>query len=712
MTQTPTVSVIVPIYNVEDYLEECLDSILSQTLQNIEVICVNDGSTDSSLEIIQRYEKEDSRVAIIDKPNAGYGHSVNQGLERATGEWISIIEPDDWIGERMYEHLVEEAHLADGTTPDIVKSSYWLYFDLEGSDPYVVRPNLMNCMSGWRHEFDPRKNFEVLKHHPSIWSAIYRRAFIEEKNIRMIEPKGAGWADNPWFFETILQANRIVWVPCAYYRYRQTNPNASSKMADFRMPFERLRDIRGVLDRLDMHSDRLLLAVYLRSFNYICDSILEEFGFPESDPELQALIREVFEWMDPKLVLRANNGLSQAKKDYYRDFMGLKMAKVKEVSASSTPLITVVLPMKDDRRGLWQTVDSLRRQTFTDFEVLLINCVSSDRSAEIAQGLSQRDKRFRFIEEQTGNIGCGFNTGIVNANGRWVMFLRAGVELGSKAVFARIAEAVAQPEANGVEAVLLRRDLQKYVLKTVTTTTGGDKNESVKWGVVNSDGIEGEIALGVDLAVYPKVFNWNFLADKGILFLPEGDNSGFAFSVRAMSQVRKVAFVFKAQAFGGNRERLERRFIKEEEDLIAHEKVKFEAMAKAALEVGTPTAVIVGRVSILRAMGYSLHLKGLAHSGKAYYEMLKEVFEDGLGLNLDSYEGYQGDRLSLQCAFETTYEQYTKGENAARRARAESAAQGRGALACELDRTKSSRSYQLATSISKGAKKVRKVIKR
>ena len=97
------VSIIIPTYNVEMFLDECLESIQRQTLQDIEIICVNDGSTDHSLEIIKKYAENDPRFVIVDKENGGYGKAMNVGLDKATGEYIGIVEPDDYVPLAMYE---------------------------------------------------------------------------------------------------------------------------------------------------------------------------------------------------------------------------------------------------------------------------------------------------------------------------------------------------------------------------------------------------------------------------------------------------------------------------------------------------------------------------------------------------------------------------------------------------------------------------------
>ena len=109
MRNQPSVSIVMPIYNAEPYLHQALDSVCSQTLSNIEIICVNDGSTDRSLEIIRRYAANDKRVTIIDKPNGGYGHSMNRGVKAATGEYVGILEPDDYLKPTMFERLYSRA---------------------------------------------------------------------------------------------------------------------------------------------------------------------------------------------------------------------------------------------------------------------------------------------------------------------------------------------------------------------------------------------------------------------------------------------------------------------------------------------------------------------------------------------------------------------------------------------------------------------------
>ena len=108
-SNVPKISVLIPVYNVEKYLERCLKSVCNQSFKDIEIICINDGSTDSSLSILEEYAKNDSRIKIIDKSNSGYGISMNIGLDNATGDYVGIIESDDFADLGMFETLYNMA---------------------------------------------------------------------------------------------------------------------------------------------------------------------------------------------------------------------------------------------------------------------------------------------------------------------------------------------------------------------------------------------------------------------------------------------------------------------------------------------------------------------------------------------------------------------------------------------------------------------------
>ena len=169
------ISVIVPIYGVEKYLRECLDSIINQTFGDLEIILIDDGGKDGCPQIIDEYAQKDNRIIVIHKPNGGYGQSCNVGLDRASGEYISIIEPDDYIKENMFADLYKIAEEYDS---DIVKSGF--YDNLQSK-------SLTRCKKAEFSEDIPTdRSFRIteypyfLIYHPSIWSCLYKRAFLKK----------------------------------------------------------------------------------------------------------------------------------------------------------------------------------------------------------------------------------------------------------------------------------------------------------------------------------------------------------------------------------------------------------------------------------------------------------------------------------------------------------------------------------------------------
>lgn len=259
------ISVIVPVYNVENYLSKCIESIINQSLKDIEIICINDGSKDSSKEILEKYQSEDERIIILNKSNAGYGAACNYGLKLAKGEYIAIVEPDDFIDSNMYNDLY---NLAKSQNADIVKSSYYEYRD-ENQQKDIKKINWTNDYEMPNYPFKIEECPQFLYFHPSIWSCIYKNSFLKTNNINFVEPKGAGWADNPFQVKTLCSAKKILYTDKAYYYYRITNPNSSSTVVNINNPFDRSNEIHEYLEKNNIKNENLLAHLYKREFSYI-----------------------------------------------------------------------------------------------------------------------------------------------------------------------------------------------------------------------------------------------------------------------------------------------------------------------------------------------------------------------------------------------------------------------------------------------------------
>jgi len=209
----PKVSIIVPVYNVEKYLRECIDSIIAQTLEDIEIICVDDGSPDNCGEIIDEYAKKDSRIVAIHKENGGYGSAINKGLDIAKGEYIGIVESDDWIEPDMYERLYYQANK---TGADVIKGCYYRY---NNNTKTKKLDNYLYNLAKSSEVFTLEKNAKILLAFASIWSAIYKTSWLKKEGIRVVEDIKP-YEDQPFMAETLSKASSIAYASNAYYNYR------------------------------------------------------------------------------------------------------------------------------------------------------------------------------------------------------------------------------------------------------------------------------------------------------------------------------------------------------------------------------------------------------------------------------------------------------------------------------------------------------------
>lgn len=238
------VSIIIPTYNVEMYLVECMESVIHQTLRDIEIICINDGSTDGSLEILKSYAQKDDRIVLVDKENGGYGIAMNIGLEKATGEYIGIVEPDDFVKLDMYESLYQ---IAKDNDLDFVKADFYRFKRTDEDDMNMVYNRLSKNPEDYNKVFNPSEDTEAIRYIMNTWSGIYKKEFIEKHHIRHNETPGASFQDNGFWFQTFIFATRAMIVDKPYYMNRRDNPNSSvhnrEKVYCMNIEYDHIRDI-------------------------------------------------------------------------------------------------------------------------------------------------------------------------------------------------------------------------------------------------------------------------------------------------------------------------------------------------------------------------------------------------------------------------------------------------------------------------------------
>ena len=225
-----SVSVVVPVYNVEEFLAECLDSIVNQTLKDIEIICVNDGSKDRSLDILNEYASGDSRITVIDQENGGHAVATNRGMEVAEGEYLFLMDSDDILELTALEDTYSLAEEKDVDFVIFQAVNYYME-----KDEYIEEENYsMNSLADYVGDsvFSYRdvRDF-VFDISVTPWSKLYKRQFIEKNNIRF--PEGLVFDDNVFFFDVLFAAERITFLRKHLFK-RRWYPTSSTRAGDER----------------------------------------------------------------------------------------------------------------------------------------------------------------------------------------------------------------------------------------------------------------------------------------------------------------------------------------------------------------------------------------------------------------------------------------------------------------------------------------------
>lgn len=217
----PEISVIIPVYNTARFLSACLDSVLDQTFADTEIICVDDGSTNDSLQILRRYEKRDGRVKVLTQRNARQGAARNRGLEIAAGRYVMFVDSDDWLDNDALEILCRRAAADDA---DIVLTGTHLYDENGGS----LGRDYMNFegWAGWQNGIPAEKFFAVFA---PVCGRLYKTAFLRQNRLRFAER--CFYEDNSWGCLVGILATRVSFVHNVYCYRRHPGSTTGTKDA-------------------------------------------------------------------------------------------------------------------------------------------------------------------------------------------------------------------------------------------------------------------------------------------------------------------------------------------------------------------------------------------------------------------------------------------------------------------------------------------------
>lgn len=298
--ENPKVSVIVPVYKVDKYLTQCLNSIVNQTMEELEIIIVDEGDQDRCREIIDFFEKNDPRIVAPHQKNGGYGASCNLGMDMARGEYIAIVESDDYIEPEMYEEMYEYAKALDA---DVVKTPYYDYYSDGRYFECAYHKKMKEVLPNGQC-FSAKEFGEILEIHPSVWSAIYRREYMNEKSIRFVEVKGS-YVDCG-FRIVLLSTNKIAWLAKPYYYWRIDSIGSSVNTYKLGQFTERWKEFLILMRSQQADFDQYYLPHLIWEF---IKNLIDPIRFPDAFHRKEATVQEcrdveeVLSLINPKSIM-------------------------------------------------------------------------------------------------------------------------------------------------------------------------------------------------------------------------------------------------------------------------------------------------------------------------------------------------------------------------------------------------------------------------
>ena len=429
----PLVSVIVPVYNAEKYLDGCLSSITHQTLRSLEIICVNDGSSDGSLGMLNRWAKDDGRIIVLTQDNSGQASARNRALDRAGGKYIAFVDSDDAIEPQMLEKMVEPLERDDDI--DFSKCGTKAVYEYEVTDAekkglaeYFAAPAEPGA-----HDISP-KVFST----GGPCNKLYRRAFLDLHGIRF--PEGVKNEDEAFCFFVFARARRLYLFHEQFYLYtrnlsgtmaRQAHDTSEGKVPDCFSVYNLILEFLGSEDAIPLYGEFLkrLLGAYSRfedtAVGDRCLAMTQDMLRCARFHERADFCARKREW-----VVNYGNRVLCRVPDAAPEYADLKRYLPKRVpnrrfARVEAPKISFIVPVYNQEQYLSRCIESLRRQTLDEIEIICVNDGSSDRTDGILQEYAARDGRISILEKENSGVSDSRNRGLAMAHGEYVAFVDA-----------------------------------------------------------------------------------------------------------------------------------------------------------------------------------------------------------------------------------------------------------------------------------------------
>lgn len=462
------ISVIIPIFNMEKYLQECLDTVLSQTLKEIEIICINDGSKDRSEEIIKCNAQKDERVVLLSQENQGVARARNNGLNIAKGKYVVFMDPDDWYPsddtlETLYTLAERENVLICG-----------------GSFSEQTEEKLITEFTGMKSKYkfkqDGLVDYKDYQFDYGYHRFIYNLAFLKENNIYF--PEYIRFQDPPFFVKAMSTAKTFYAIEKITYRYRVgtqkiiwTNKKLLHLMYGLRdnlyisgkndldelhkitldrighnylpwyearidtLPFEivpALLDVCSYVNE-DLIQDNEKYSVYWKNIYEFVKTIfyvrkdqwnVEENEIKKCEDRISELALKIY---DESEIAQNESGKARYAIQEYEKKLRLHEEKgftsVVEQQSEKEPYVSVVIPVYNVENYVKECIDSISNQTLKQIEIICVNDGSTDNSLEVLLECARKDNRIKIYQHKNSGLSATRNAGVKQASGKYIYFM-------------------------------------------------------------------------------------------------------------------------------------------------------------------------------------------------------------------------------------------------------------------------------------------------
>ncbi len=404
--EPPFFSLLVPAYNVASTLDKALRSAEKTRRAPLEILVIDDGSNDATAEIAAAHSKHDSRVRVLTKANGGYGQAMNFGLSQAAGDYILILEPDDYLApgalDELFAFILDQKKMGKPSA-DIVKATYWRILK-DGEDMHEARFLCSYAHLARTGETLGRKQIaSLLASHPSIWNAAYHRAFLNERNIRFVEAPGAAWVDGPFATETLLAAKKVLFFDKPLYCYFEDNPAASSAKDVSAFAPQRFAEMMARKERLAPHDVDAARALTVVGLNYV-ERIIKTDAIAR--PEVAAKVQGIVELLDENDIMAVPQISPQVKRAAFH-LKGRSVPRISSLPYSCYLLRRAIKEMRNNGlRFVWSQLQTVRKRSAVTQQSVVENDArqsnANQKNAVQNRAVQKETVQNNFVQKERG----------------------------------------------------------------------------------------------------------------------------------------------------------------------------------------------------------------------------------------------------------------------------------------------------------------------